>query len=63
MKIRVTLSLKDQKKAEEWIEIDDRKLEELTEDELENAIDIVVRDWANEAIRIEWETEEGEPED
>jgi hypothetical protein len=56
MKIRVNLSIKELQ-VEEFLEIDDRKLEELSEEEIEQTIDIVVRNWVNDAIRLEWETE------
>ncbi|TVY11677.1 hypothetical protein [Paenibacillus cremeus] len=46
------------------IEVDDYKLEELTEEEKESAMEIVVRNWADRNLQIEWEdVEEGEEEE
>jgi len=41
---------------EDVLEIDDRKLEHLSSDEVEQAIEVVVRDWASSGIEAEWET-------
>jgi len=62
MKIRVNMKIDGQPAAEDVLEIDDYKLEELTEEELESAIDVVVRTWASDKIEIAWETEEAEEE-
>lgn len=55
MQIRVSLSVSEDAKVEGVIEIEDRKLEEMPEEEVEGIIEVYVRNWANDRIRIEWE--------
>lgn len=62
MKIKVRLRIGGQTAAEDVIVIEDHKLDELTEEERERAVEIVVTQWANDRIEIDWETD-GEGED
>lgn len=57
MNIRVNLRVEGQLAASGTVSIDDRKLEELTEEEVEQAVEIMVSKWANDRIEIDWETD------
>lgn len=61
MNIRVNLRVEGKPAASGTITIDDRKLDGLTEEEVEQAVEILVTGWANERIEIDWETDEIEP--
>jgi hypothetical protein len=58
IQIKVKVAVSGKPAGEATLEIEDYKLEELTEDELEGAIEVVVRTWANNHIEIAWETED-----
>ncbi|WP_284640112.1 hypothetical protein [Paenibacillus silviterrae] len=58
MKVNIRLSVLGELLKEATIEIDDYKMEELTEEEKEGAIEILVRDWAARSLQIEWEAAE-----
>jgi hypothetical protein len=60
MKIRAKLRVAGNELLEETLEIDDYKLEELSEEEVESAVQMVVSHWANSKIEVEWETEDEE---
>lgn len=61
MHVRLRLFVAGRLVCEDRLEISDGKIQHLSEEELESAIDVLVRDWADRVIRIEWETEnEGE---
>lgn len=55
MKIRISLSVGDELVKEDEVEIEDGKLEELSEEEIEAAAEAVVRQWADRRLRIDWE--------
>lgn len=55
MDIKIRLSVEGEPVKEAVVQIEDYKLEELTEEERESAIEIVVRNWADRHIQIEWE--------
>lgn len=55
MKIRISLSVGDELVKEDEVEIEEGKLEELSEEEIEAAAEAVVRQWADRRLRIEWE--------
>lgn len=57
MKIKVNLTVGGKTVKEDVIEIDDYKLEELTEDEIEGSIEIQVRSWVDREIQVTWETD------
>ncbi len=58
MRVRIRLIVAERPVCEDQLEIDDAKTQHLSEEELESAVDVLVRDWADRTIRIEWETEE-----
>lgn len=60
MKVNVTLKVGQEAQINGVIEIDEYKLEGLTEEEIEAAIQVNVSSWANAQIRIEWEVSEEE---
>ena len=60
MKIEIRLRVQKNTLIEDVIDVDDIKFEELTEEEKEHALEIVVRNWADENIQIEWEVQEKE---
>jgi hypothetical protein len=55
VRIQLQLSIGERTVEKAFIEIDDRKLEELTPEELEGAIEMNVRTWADRNIRLDWE--------
>lgn len=55
MEIKVSLSVKNNKIVDDIIEIDETKLEELTDDEIESAIEVYISEWANRNVNIAWE--------
>lgn len=57
MKIHVTLKVSDGHELKDVLEIPEQKLGELSDDEIEAAIEINIRAWVNEHITVEWETE------
>lgn len=58
MKIKVRLDAGGRAQMEDVLEIGDAKVAELSEEELEAAVEIVIREWANRIVRIEWEIEQ-----
>ncbi|CAG7648686.1 hypothetical protein ACFQI7_12260 [Paenibacillus allorhizosphaerae] len=61
MKIRIKLSVAGELVKEADVDVADMKMEELTDEEKENAVEIIVRDWANRNLHIEWEAEPEDP--
>jgi hypothetical protein len=59
MDIRVVLSVGADPVKEETLTIEDEKLEPLSEEEVERAIEIVIRDWADKLLSISWEVLDG----
>jgi len=57
MKINVTLRVADGHHVEDVIEIEETKLGELTDEEIQAAIEIRIRTWVDRMITVEWETE------
>ena len=55
MRIQIQLSVSGDKVKEEVIEIAEHKLGELTDDEIENAIEIKIRTWVDQMVQVEWE--------
>jgi hypothetical protein len=60
VKIKISLSVDGEVVKEDVTEIDDRKLEELSREEVEAAVEAVVRRWADRKLSIVWETDESE---
>ncbi|MVP00132.1 hypothetical protein [Paenibacillus lutrae] len=59
MKVKIDLTAGGELVKEAVIEIDDRKVEHLDEDQLRQAIEINIRSWADRTIGISWEITEG----
>jgi len=57
MKIRIKLSVAGELVKEADVDVADAKMEELTDEEKEHAIEIIVRDWADKHLQVEWEAE------
>ncbi|TNJ61549.1 hypothetical protein FE784_34305 [Paenibacillus hemerocallicola] len=60
MKIIISLSVGGEQVKEDVVEIEDDKLEELSEEEVEAAAEAVVRQWADRKLSIAWEVAEPE---
>jgi hypothetical protein len=58
MRIKVALAFGDQAVKEEILEIKEQKLGELTDEEIERAIEINIRSWLDKHLQIEWEVME-----
>ncbi|MEC0245659.1 hypothetical protein P4H65_07610 [Paenibacillus chitinolyticus] len=65
MKIRIDLSVGGENVKEAFLQIEDRKVDHLTEEELLQAVEINIRSWADREIGISWEIVEfpARPED
>jgi hypothetical protein len=55
MRIKVSLSFADQPVKEDILEIKEQKLGELSDEEIERAIEIKIRSWLDKHLQIEWE--------
>lgn len=55
MGIRVCLKVDGKAVKEDEIELNEDKLEPLTEEEIQQVIEIKVQEWANRCIEAEWE--------
>lgn len=58
MRIKVELSIGGQAVRAEELVIEESKLGELTDEEIEQAIEINIRSWADNMISIHWEVVE-----
>jgi hypothetical protein len=55
MRFKVALAFDNQSVKEEILEIKEQKLGELTDEEIERAIEINIRSWLDKHLQIEWE--------
>jgi hypothetical protein len=62
LNIKVTLKVEDKEVKQDSIEIAEHKLGELTDEEIQQAIEINVREWVNRVVSVEWEAEDFEAE-
>lgn len=60
MQIAIRLSVSGEAVKEAVISVEDAKFEELSDEERESAVEIIVRNWADHHLRLEWETIEDE---
>jgi hypothetical protein len=60
MRIKVALAFDNQAVKEEILEIKEQKLGELSDEEIERAIEINIRSWLDKHLQIEWEVMEEE---
>ncbi|WP_281885254.1 hypothetical protein [Paenibacillus sp. YYML68] len=58
MRYKVALRVDGQTVKEEELEIEETKLGELTDEEIEQAIEVNIRSWVDRMISIEWEVVE-----
>ncbi|MCZ8520416.1 MULTISPECIES: hypothetical protein [Paenibacillus] len=58
MRIKVELSVGDESVRSEELVIEETKLGELTDEEIEQAIEINIRSWVDRLVRIDWEVVE-----
>lgn len=58
MRIKVQLSVDGQQVKADELVIEETKLGELTDEEIEQAIEINIRSWADKMISIDWEVVE-----
>lgn len=58
MIIRVKLKVSDGHVLEDAIGIAEQKLGDLSDEEIESAIEVRVRAWVDQTIAVEWEAEE-----
>ncbi|HEX7057807.1 MAG TPA: hypothetical protein VF260_11535 [Bacilli bacterium] len=56
MNIHLNVSIGDEKVKEAVIHIENHKLEALSDDEIQQAVEIKIREWVNSQISIAWET-------
>lgn len=55
MKIRIDLTVGGENVKEAFLQIEDRKVDHLTEEELFQAVEINIRSWADREVGISWE--------
>ncbi|NEW06177.1 hypothetical protein GK047_09155 [Paenibacillus sp. SYP-B3998] len=55
MRIQIQLSVAGQSVKQDVLEIAEQKLGELTDEEIESAIEIKIRTWVDQMIQVEWE--------
>jgi hypothetical protein len=60
MRFKVALAFDNQAVKEEILEIKEQKLGDLTDEEIERAIEINIRSWLDKHLQIEWEVMEEE---
>ncbi|MFC5447987.1 hypothetical protein [Paenibacillus aestuarii] len=58
MRIQIQLSVGGDKVKDAILEIAEQKLGELSEEEIEQAIEIKIRTWVDRMVRVEWEVME-----
>lgn len=58
MKVDVTLMIADGHSVHKVIEIEEFRLGELTDEEIESAIEIRIRSWVDQQISVAWEVKE-----
>ncbi|MFK7694637.1 hypothetical protein [Paenibacillus sp. HJGM_3] len=58
MKVKVSLSIGPEQMKEAWLDIPDKKLTDLPEEELEAVVEIYVRKWLDEQLSVTWEVVE-----
>jgi hypothetical protein len=65
LNIKVTLRVDNEEVKQDILEIAEHKLGELADEEIQQAIEINVREWVNRVVSVEWESDEleGEPEE
>jgi hypothetical protein len=60
VRIQIQLSVSGEKVKQDVLVIAEQKLGELTDDEIENAIEVKIRTWVDQMVQVEWEVIEDE---
>jgi hypothetical protein len=60
VKVKIGLSVDQKPVLQDVLTIEESRLGELTEEEIERAIEIRIMEWTNRHVHIEWEVEEEE---
>jgi len=58
MRINIQVSIGGEPVKTDTIVIEEHKLGELTDEEIQNAIEINIRSWVDRHVQVEWEVEE-----
>jgi hypothetical protein len=62
LKVQLKLSVDQKQVLDDVLDIDDMKLELLSDEEIEQAIEVLIAEWSNKHVQIHWEVEESEDE-
>ncbi|MFD2671770.1 hypothetical protein [Marinicrinis sediminis] len=57
MKINVHIAVKEQHVLEDTITVEEETLAELSDEEIEQVIEIRIRDWVDRNLQVAWEAE------
>jgi hypothetical protein len=60
MRIQIQLSVDGQSIKQDTLVIQEQKLGDLTDEEIERAIEIKIRSWVDRMVQVEWEVLEDE---
>ncbi|MCD1260710.1 hypothetical protein B5M42_018065 [Paenibacillus athensensis] len=60
MRVHIQVSIGGEPVKTDTIVIEEQKLGELTDEEIESAIEINIRSWVDRHVQVEWEVEEDE---
>lgn len=55
MRIQIQLAIDGETKKTDVLEIAEHKLGEMTDDEIEQAIEVKIRTWVDRMVQVEWE--------
>ncbi|NOU64459.1 hypothetical protein GC096_10505 [Paenibacillus sp. LMG 31461] len=55
MRIQIQLAIDGETKKTDVLEIAEYKLGEMTDDEIEQAIEVKIRTWVDRMVQVEWE--------
>lgn len=55
MRIQIQLAVAGEKVKQDVLEIAEHKLGEMTDEEIESAIEIKIRTWVDQMVQVEWE--------
>ncbi|CAN7707859.1 MULTISPECIES: hypothetical protein [Paenibacillus] len=55
MRIQIQLAIDGETKKTEVLEIAEHKLGEMTDEEIEQAIEVKIRTWVDRMVQVEWE--------
>jgi transcription initiation factor IIE alpha subunit len=55
MRIQIQLAIDGEPKKTDVLEIAEHKLGEMTDEEIEQAIEVKIRTWVDRMVQVEWE--------